>query len=270
MSDPLWLADVLRAAGLRVAEYPGWRDRGHGDFGNIWGVVMHHTGSKPPSNCPDCIANHPDLGLASQLHLSRDGLWTVLGAGIAWHAGAGSYPGLPANNANQVTIGVEAENSGTEGWSPVQYEAYIRGVAAILEKLGQPYTHAIGHKEWAGPSQGKWDPGGMDMNQARLDIRAEMTEEERAVSNSVWDEEFTNFKGQDVSFRTAMRYDDEFLNEIHSQVARGWKQLGSNAKGEPLTLVDSQAAQSAEIATLRADVTQLTAMVGKLLEEIVS
>jgi hypothetical protein len=45
MSDPIWLPDVLRAAGLTCDIYPGAMDRGHGDFGAIWGVVCHHTGS---------------------------------------------------------------------------------------------------------------------------------------------------------------------------------------------------------------------------------
>src|SRR5262245_29785566 len=30
--DPVWLADVLRAEGIDLVEYPGWRNRGHGDF----------------------------------------------------------------------------------------------------------------------------------------------------------------------------------------------------------------------------------------------
>ena len=45
MSDPTWLPDVLRAEGLTCDIYPGAFDRGHGDFGDIWGVVCHHTGS---------------------------------------------------------------------------------------------------------------------------------------------------------------------------------------------------------------------------------
>lgn len=175
MSDPLWLADVLRAEGLPVVEYPGWRDRGHGDMGTLWGVVAHHTGNPPGSNNPGYIANHPQLGLCSQLHLSRDGIFTVCGVGIAWHAGEGSYPGLPANDANSRTIGIEAENNGTEGWGPKQYDAYVRGVAAILRKLGHDSSHAIGHKEWAGAAQGKWDPGGMDMNKFRRDIQARLS-----------------------------------------------------------------------------------------------
>ncbi len=43
MADPTWLPDVLRKAGLVCDVYPGAMDRGHGDFGQIWGVVCHHT-----------------------------------------------------------------------------------------------------------------------------------------------------------------------------------------------------------------------------------
>ncbi|MGV9479158.1 N-acetylmuramoyl-L-alanine amidase [Gordonia aichiensis] len=167
MSDPTWLPDVLRAAGLRCDVYPGAFDRGHGDFGNIWGIVAHHTGSF--GETPRGIAEHPALGLASQLYLSRDGVYTLCGVGIAWHAGEGSWPGLPTNNANQCTIGIEAANDGTSGWSAAQYNAYVRGCAAILNKLGQPSSHVIGHKEWAA-IQGKWDPGGINMNTFRADV----------------------------------------------------------------------------------------------------
>src|SRR5690606_1124945 len=72
-------------------------------------------------------------------------------------------------------IGIEAENNGTEGWSPKQYDAYVRGVAAILRKLGYGSSRVIGHKEWSGASQGKWDPGGMDMNKFRADVQKVIT-----------------------------------------------------------------------------------------------
>jgi hypothetical protein len=155
-------------------------DRGHGDFGNIWGVVAHHTGSF--GETPRGIAEHPSLGLASQLYLSPDGVYTLCGVGIAWHAGQGSYPGLPTNDANSYTIGIEAANDGGGtpgkphrwGWSDAQYDAYVRGVAAILKKLGQPESHVIGHKEWAGAAQGKWDPGAIDMNIFRQDVRSHL------------------------------------------------------------------------------------------------
>lgn len=172
MADPTWLPDVLRAAGLKCDIYPGAMDRGHGDFGDIWGVIIHHTGDvSGKADNPGAIANHPDLGLASQLHLNRAGRFTLCGVGIAWHAGQGSWPGLPTNDANRVTIGIEAENSGKEGWTPAQYNAYTTGVAAILRKLGKDSSHVIGHKEWAGPAQGKWDPGLIDMATFRRDVQ---------------------------------------------------------------------------------------------------
>lgn len=176
MSDPVWLPDVLREAGLRCDVMDGAFQRGHGDFGNIWGVVCHHTGSF--GETPNGIAFHPSLGLASQLFLHRDGYYVLCGAGVAWHAGQGSWPGLPNGAANQYTIGIEAQNDGGGSpgkphhtpWSDAQYGAYVRGVAAILNKLKQPSSHAIGHKDWAGPAQGKWDPGGIDMNIFRSDV----------------------------------------------------------------------------------------------------
>ena len=117
MSDPVWLNDYLRRAGLDSVEYPGARTRGHGDMpGTQWGVMWHHMGAAGTAG-PGSIANHPSLGLASQLYLARDGKYTVCGVGIAYHAGRGAYPGLPTNNANPFTIGIEAENSGTEGWT---------------------------------------------------------------------------------------------------------------------------------------------------------
>ncbi|NDK91029.1 hypothetical protein GYA93_15765 [Gordonia desulfuricans] len=167
MADPTWLPDVLRAAGLTCDIYPGAMDRGHGDFGSIWGVIAHHTGSNGAT--AGSIANHPDLGLASQLHLGRDGKYTLCGVGIAWHAGSGSWPGISTNNANQVTIGIEAANDGTSGWPAAQYRSYVRGVAAILNKLGLPSSRVIGHKEWAA-IQGKWDPGGINMDTFRSDV----------------------------------------------------------------------------------------------------
>ncbi len=167
--DPVWLADVLRAEGLRVVEFPGWRERGHGDFGDIWGVICHHTGGSntPPS---EIAYGLPTLeGPLSQLHLARDGTVTVVAVGVAWHAGRGSYPGLPTDNANYYTIGIEAANNGTEGWTDVQYDAYVGCCAAILRKIGYGSERVIGHKEWA-RVQGKWDPGQMDMVKFRADV----------------------------------------------------------------------------------------------------
>lgn len=178
MSDPLWLPDVLRDAGLPVYVADGAINRGHGDMLDLWGVVCHHTGSDNASW--QSIAFHPSLGLASQLHLSFSGMYTLCGVGIAWHAGPGSWPGLPTNNANPRTIGIEAANDGggrpgrphRMDWPAVQYDHYVMGVAAILRHENRDSSRAIGHKDWAGAAQGKWDPGGIDMNIFRSDVQS--------------------------------------------------------------------------------------------------
>ncbi|MDG4666661.1 peptidoglycan-binding domain-containing protein [Mycobacterium sp. 236(2023)] len=177
--DPVWLADVLRAEGLDVVEFPGWRQRGHGEFKDIRGVMVHHTGSNLAS--AESIAHgRPDLaGPLSQLHIARNGTVTVVAAGVAWHAGVGMYPWLPANMGNWHTIGIECANSGTNptaphrrNWPDAQYFAMVDSCAAINRRLGQPASRTIGHKEYAGRAQGKWDPGAIDMDELRGDIAA--------------------------------------------------------------------------------------------------
>ncbi len=179
VGDPVWLADVLRAEGVRLVEYPGWRDRGHGDFKDIRGVMVHHTGSDR-ATAASIARGRPDLpGPLSQLHIARDGTTTVVAVGVAWHAGVGMYPWLPTNMANWHTIGIECANSGTSptashrtNWPDAQYDALVRSCAAINRRLAQNSSRTIGHKEYAGRAQGKWDPGAIDMDILRNDIQA--------------------------------------------------------------------------------------------------
>jgi hypothetical protein len=86
--DPVWLADVLRAEGVTLVEFPGWRDRGHGDFKDIRGVMAHHTGSDN-ATAASIAYGRPDLpGPLSQLHIARDGTVTVVAASHAMPASA--------------------------------------------------------------------------------------------------------------------------------------------------------------------------------------
>src|SRR5215470_711599 len=177
--DPVWIADVLRAEGVNLVEYPGWRNRGHGDFKDIRGVMVHHTGSDNATAAS--IANgRPDLpGPVSQLHIARDGTVTVVAVGVAWHAGVGMYPWLPTNMGNWHMIGIECANTGTSptaahrtNWPDAQYFALVNSCAAINRRLGQTSARTIGHKEYAGRAQGKWDPGAINMDILRADIQA--------------------------------------------------------------------------------------------------
>jgi N-acetyl-anhydromuramyl-L-alanine amidase AmpD len=177
--DPVWLADVLRAEGIELVEFPGWRDRGHGDFKDIRGVMVHHTGSDHATAASIAYGRADLSGPLSQLHIARDGTVTVVAVGVAWHAGLGMYPWLPANMGNWHLIGIECANSGTSpttphrtNWPAAQYDALVRSCAAINCRLAQDSSRTIGHKEYAGRAQGKWDPGAIDMDILRSDVQA--------------------------------------------------------------------------------------------------
>jgi len=162
-----WLPDVLKSAGLRVAEVDGWEARGTaGNFGPIKGVMCHHTAGPRSGNMPslDLIRKgRPGLsGPLAQLGLGRDGTFYIIAAGRANHAGAGIWQGVSSGNTS--FIGIEAENDGVgEVWPDVQLEAYQRGVAAILKHIGASAVMCCGHREYALPAGRKIDPTGIDM-----------------------------------------------------------------------------------------------------------
>jgi len=173
-----WLADVLVAAGLKVAEQPDWTTRGLGDVGPTKGVLCHHTAGPATGNMPSLgvVTNgrggqHPLRGPLSQLCLGRDGGFYVVAAGLANHAGAGNWKGITTGNTN--FIGIEAENTGlpSDPWPAVQMDAYARGVAAILKKIGADQSMCVGHKEYALPPGRKTDPW-FDMDDFRAKVGA--------------------------------------------------------------------------------------------------
>ena len=180
--DPIWLADVLKAQQpkLKVRELPDWKEYGHGDMRSIWGVIVHHTGNARET-AESIRRGRPDLpGPLSQLHIAPDGTVSVVAAGVCWHAGMGGYPGIPTDLANYHTIGIECAwprdtsitpaTQGRETWPDAQIIAMRDTVAAILDRIGVGSNRVIGHKEWAGRAQGKWDPGNVDMNWFRGEV----------------------------------------------------------------------------------------------------
>jgi peptidoglycan hydrolase-like protein with peptidoglycan-binding domain len=174
----LWLPSVLKSAGLKVALVDGWESRGHGDVGEIFGVICHHTAGPRDGNMPSLstlIVGRPDLsGPLAQLGLGRDGTYYVVAAGRCFHAGVGTWQGIMNGNSN--FIGIEAENTGLADdlpWPEVQTDAYCRGVAAILEKIGRGVEFCAGHKEYALPQGRKSDPS-QDMTAFRASVSSIM------------------------------------------------------------------------------------------------
>jgi len=173
----LWLPRVLEQAGLKVAEVPGWENRGLGDMGPVLGILCHHTAGPKKGNMPSLGVirdGRPDLkGPLSQLGLGRDGTYYVIAAGRAQHAGAGNWLGV--RDGNRHMIGIEAENTGlaSDPWPEVQIDAYQRGVAAVLGHLGLSSERCAGHKEYAEPRGRKVDPT-FDMKAFRSKVAESM------------------------------------------------------------------------------------------------
>jgi hypothetical protein len=169
-----WLPTVLKDAGLKVAEYSGWPNRGVGEMGTVQGVLCHHTAGPANGNMPTLnvlVNGRSDLpGPLSQLGLGRDGTYYVIAAGRANHAGVGQWKGVTAGNSS--FIGIEAENTGksTDPWPAVQLDAYHRGVAAILRHLKKDAGMCCGHKEFALPKGRKNDPHSLDMHDFRKEV----------------------------------------------------------------------------------------------------
>jgi hypothetical protein len=185
-----WLPKVLHDFGLNVSFVPGWENRGHGDVGKTLGVLCHHTAGSLKGNAPSLgiVTNgRSDLpGPLAQLHLARDGTFTVVAAGLAYHAGPGKWQGVVTGNKS--FVGVEAENTGLANdnpWPAVQMAAYAKGCAAICLHIGVKPIMVAGHCEYALPVGRKPDPAFSvgtraeriaAMNQFRATVAAIMAE----------------------------------------------------------------------------------------------
>lgn len=188
------IADAARRSGLKVIELPGWKSNySNGGFKPL-GVLNHHTGSydgiadpkddydyamwlafKGRSDLPPPLCN---------VALSAECVVYVCAAGNANHAGRAraSGPMPPVADGNSIYLGIEAMNSGSQGWTSkgvdasgkevTQYEALVRLNAAFDLHYGWPASHDRGHKETS--VTGKIDPAPMDMAAFRADVAEAM------------------------------------------------------------------------------------------------
>jgi hypothetical protein len=165
------LVDHLRSWGFDVVEVAGWKTRGVDFPAKPQVVVCHHTGT-PPSTTKDYPSlvtvrdGREDLsGPLSQLGLGYSGTVYVIAAGVAHHAGKGSWRGI--NVGNERSVGIEAESPGDGTWTPKQREVYPRLAACVADYLEQPATNICAHRESALPAGRKPDPVGIDMPKLR-------------------------------------------------------------------------------------------------------
>ncbi len=271
--DPTFLPEVLKLFGVRFRELPGFWTWGMGDFHIIQGVIWHHTGARNTS--AEYIQRNAGLGgaLSSQFHTAPDGLQTLCGVGLAYHAGRGSYAGWPTNDANRVSIGFEMQHNGTDPWPEAQLESTRRATAAILWFLGKRATTAtmLSHWEYSWAAQKKWDPGKgngvsgamMDMNPEREKVNALIDKFNRdgtldAVPSNSSEGTGMLFKQITDFIKGYLGPQIDALQEVWRQLrgpnGNGWAQLGKNSKGQNLTLVDAIAAVRHDIAALNAKI----------------
>lgn len=171
----------LREWGLKVELKAGYKDRGRPYSFRPRGVICHHTasGSLSGNFGSESIvtSGRSDLpGPLCQFLLGRDGTVKVIANGYANHAGyGGPLAGIPENQGNSYTYGIEAENNGVgERWSTAQLNAYYRLCAALLDHMNiSDVNRVFGHKEW---TSRKIDPAGINMNQFRAEVKKALNE----------------------------------------------------------------------------------------------
>lgn len=175
-----WLPTVLRDAGLYVKEQPAWQTRGHGDMGKVFGVLLHHTAEPIDDDTAPTLKvltyGRPASGKVKALKgplchlgLGQSGVYYMIAAGKASHAGKGEWNGI--TDGNEHFIGIEAENNGLgEPWPEVQMEAFARGCAAIAKYCNFTRNMVVGHKEYALPRGRKIDPN-FDMPDFRWRVK---------------------------------------------------------------------------------------------------
>ncbi|WP_371795973.1 N-acetylmuramoyl-L-alanine amidase [Streptomyces sp. NBC_01718] len=181
MATPLTAArflDALRGERVNVVEVGSWRTHnreGHGSWGPMHGVMIHHTVTSGTDNsvriCRDGYSTLP--GPLCHGVIDKAGRVHLVGYGRANHAGLGdddvlaaviAERALPADNeantdGNSHFYGFECINlgDGKDPWPEVQVEAIARAAAGICRAHGWGAESVIGHNEW---QPGKVDPRG--------------------------------------------------------------------------------------------------------------
>ncbi|GAA4934202.1 peptidoglycan hydrolase-like protein with peptidoglycan-binding domain [Nonomuraea thailandensis] len=164
------LADVARRTGHPVTEVTGWKSRGHGPQPSVEGIVCHHTaGPRAGGDYPSLSVvrtGRPGLaGPLSQFGLGRSGRIYVIAAGRCWH----NAPSTSPLHDNSSSIGIEAENCGSQPWPEAQLDAYRRLCAELCREFELGASRVKAHRE---VNTSKPDPAGIDMTDFRAAVAA--------------------------------------------------------------------------------------------------
>lgn len=200
MAKPMTADQTLAAMekwNVPYREWAGWKTRGrdpeHGAFSDVYGIVIHHTGSDAGQSDDylDFLATRGRPGLPGPLcnaSTDMDGDLWLIAQGRANHAGSGSSgvfahvkagdyagyvselkPGPDNLDGNAVYYGNELRYDGGQPPTAKMYAAATRWAAAICDFHGWSALAVIGHREH---TTRKSDPGNCPMNRFRADVAA--------------------------------------------------------------------------------------------------
>lgn len=155
-----WLADELRAAGLKVVEYDGWKTRARSSGGFASGrpvcVMWHHTASNTtPQNDASYMCNGSSSKPIANVLIARDGTVWVLAAGATNTNGKGksrtfSRGTVPADSMNTWGFGMEIANTGVgEPYPKAQIDAAFVVSNTVNRKMGNKPTDVCTHQDYA-------------------------------------------------------------------------------------------------------------------------
>ena len=191
MSAASFLA-ALKKEGVDTVEVGNWETHnraGHGPWGPIHGVMIHHTVTRGTQNTVAIVRDGYSALPGPLCHgmIAKSGKVYLVGYGRANHAGLGDPDVLqavidersaPGDNeatvdGNRAFYGFECENlgDGKDPWPAAQLEAIERVSAAICRAHDWGPLSVIGHKEW---QPGKVDPLGFTMDSMRERIRTRL------------------------------------------------------------------------------------------------
>lgn len=209
------VADLERH-GIPVHFEPGWEKRSRQGTFMPRGLVLHHTaGSGHNQDYPSLgLVRDGDAKLAGPLAQFGIGRHTgtvfVIAAGIANHAGPGSFNGLVGNSS---VWGIEAENDGVgEPWSDAILRSYVTLAGALARHTPFSADRVCAHREWNANApdpedRGKIDPTGLDIDRFRNNVVA-------FVERDVPDIDVRLGDGLAEDERNALLFTGTFLHEL--------------------------------------------------------